>query len=114
MDGVGELGWRSNREPISERMNDALASGAIRADFPILQREVHPGVPLVYLDSAASSQKPTAVIAAMDTYYRQHNANVHRGIHQLSDEATTAYEGARERIRPLHQRPLVGGGDLRS
>ena len=70
----------------------------IREDFPILATEAHPGVPLIYLDSAASSQKPIQVIQAMDDYYRQMNANVHRGIHALSEEATNAYEGARERI----------------
>lgn len=70
----------------------------IRSDFPILQKEVYPGVPLVYLDSAASSQKPLPVIEAMNDYYRQTNANVHRGIHYLSETATNAYEGARERI----------------
>jgi cysteine desulfurase / selenocysteine lyase len=70
----------------------------IRADFPILHQEAYPGVPLIYLDSAASSQKPLAVIEAMNTYYRQYNANIHRGIHKLSEEATNAYEGARERI----------------
>ena len=70
----------------------------IRADFPILQEEAHPGVPLVYLDSAASSQKPIPVIEAMNEYYRHYNANVHRGIHRLSEDATNAYEGARERI----------------
>jgi cysteine desulfurase/selenocysteine lyase len=70
----------------------------IRADFPILQEEAYPGVPLVYLDSAASSQKPLPVIEAMNHYYRRINANVHRGIHRLSEEATNAYEGARERI----------------
>ncbi|MCA9899877.1 MAG: cysteine desulfurase [Ardenticatenaceae bacterium] len=70
----------------------------IRADFPILQEEAYPGVPLVYLDSAASSQKPLPVIEAMNHYYRHTNANVHRGIHRLSEEATNAYEGARERI----------------
>jgi cysteine desulfurase / selenocysteine lyase len=71
---------------------------AVRADFPILAAEAHPGVPLVYLDSAATSQKPLAVIEAMDRYYRHYNANVHRGIHQLSELATAAYEGARERV----------------
>jgi cysteine desulfurase / selenocysteine lyase len=76
----------------------ALDVAAIRADFPILQSEAHPGVPLVYLDSAATSQKPLAVIGAMDDYYRRYNANVHRGIHRLSEDATAAYEGARERI----------------
>jgi cysteine desulfurase / selenocysteine lyase len=75
-----------------------LDVAAIRADFPILQTEAYPGIPLVYLDSAATSQKPQAVIAAMDAYYRQYNANVHRGIHRLSEDATAAYEGAREKI----------------
>ena len=70
----------------------------LRADFPILEREVYPGVPLVFLDSAASSQKPLPVIEAMDSYYRNYHANVHRGIHRLSEEATTAYEGARAKV----------------
>ncbi len=67
----------------------------IRAEFPILHDEIRPGVSLTYLDSAATSQKPRAVLQAMDAYYRQTNANVHRGIHHLSEEATAAYEGAR-------------------
>jgi cysteine desulfurase/selenocysteine lyase len=70
----------------------------IRADFPILDRETYPGVPLIYLDNAASSQKPVAVIESMNTYYRHYNANVHRGIHRLSEDATNAYEAARSRI----------------
>lgn len=70
----------------------------IRDDFPILNTEVYPGVPLVYLDSAASSQKPLAVLEAMDDYYRRYHANVHRGVHRLSELATTAYEEARVRI----------------
>ena len=70
---------------------------AIRADFPILQREIN-GKPLVYLDNAATSQKPLAVLQAMEDYYRLHNANVHRGVHTLSEEATAQYEGARGRI----------------
>jgi cysteine desulfurase/selenocysteine lyase len=65
-----------------------------RADFPLLTRSVH-GKPLVYLDSANTSQKPVAVIEAVDRFYRQHNANVARAVHALSEEATTAYEGAR-------------------
>jgi cysteine desulfurase/selenocysteine lyase len=69
-----------------------------RADFPILAREVRPGVPLVYLDSTATSQKPLAVIEAMENYYRLSNANVHRGIHALAEEATALYEGGRERV----------------
>ncbi len=70
---------------------------SIRRDFPILQRQIR-GKPLVYLDNAASSQKPESVIRAMDDYYRQTNANVHRGVHTLSEEATTLYENARLRI----------------
>jgi cysteine desulfurase/selenocysteine lyase len=70
----------------------------IRADFPILQREVRPGVPLVYLDSTASSQKPESVIQAMDEFYRRSNANVHRGIHTLAEESTALLEAARQRV----------------
>lgn len=70
----------------------------IRADFPILHTDVYPGVPLVYLDSAASSQKPLPVLEAMDHYYRQTNANIHRGVYRLSEEATNAYEAARAQI----------------
>ncbi len=70
----------------------------IRRDFPILDRETRPGVPLVYLDSTATSQKPEAVIHAMDDYYRRSNANIHRGIHTLAEEATAAYEAARQRV----------------
>ncbi len=69
-----------------------------RQDFPVLYREVHPGKRLIYLDSAATSQKPVQVIAAMDAYYRQSNANIHRGIHVLAEEATALYEGAREKV----------------
>ena len=69
----------------------------IRGDFPILHREVH-GHPLVYLDNAASSQKPAAVVAAVSGYFLTSHANVHRGAHQLSVEATGAYEAARETV----------------
>jgi cysteine desulfurase/selenocysteine lyase len=74
-----ELGWDVER---------------IRKDFPILHQEVH-GKPLVYLDSAATSQKPQAVLDALSAYYTTDNANVHRGVHLLSERATAAYEGAR-------------------
>jgi len=70
----------------------------VRADFPILEREVHPNVPLVYLDSAATSQKPKAVIDIMDEFYRIHNSNIHRGIHTLAEEATAQYEDARQKV----------------
>ena len=71
---------------------------ALRADFPILDQQVH-GHPLVYLDNAATSQKPRAVIDALVRYYERDNANVHRGIHELSNRATNAFEAARERTR---------------
>jgi cysteine desulfurase/selenocysteine lyase len=76
---------------------EALDVSRLRADFPILSRQFD-GVPLVYLDSAATSQKPEPVIRAMDDYYRRHNANIHRGIHKLAEEATELYEGARKRV----------------
>jgi cysteine desulfurase/selenocysteine lyase len=69
----------------------------IRADFPVLARQVN-GRPIVYLDSGATSQKPEAVLAAMDDYYREHNANIHRGVYTLAEEATALFEGARERV----------------
>ncbi|HJS30153.1 MAG TPA: cysteine desulfurase [Anaerolineales bacterium] len=70
----------------------------IRRDFPILSREVRPGVPLIYLDSTATSQKPRQVIAAEERFYSLHNANIHRGIHTLAEEATAAYEEARSKV----------------
>jgi len=84
-----------------------LDPAALRRDFPILGREVH-GCPLVYLDSAATSQKPAAVIEAVDDYYRRHNANVHRGVHCLAEEATDLYERARIEIARF-----VGAEDAR-
>lgn len=71
---------------------------AIRSDFPILDREIRPGVKLVYLDSTATSQKPESVIRAMDEFYRTSYANIHRGIHVLAEEATALYEGARAEV----------------
>jgi cysteine desulfurase/selenocysteine lyase len=70
----------------------------IRADFPILTRTVRDGRPLVYLDSANTSQKPRQVIDAIEDYYARHNANIHRATHQLGEEATEAYEGARIKV----------------
>src|SRR5437764_12676531 len=69
----------------------------IRNDFPILSRQVH-GKPLVYLDSTASSQKPRAVIDTMNVYYETYNANVHRGVYEISEEATAAMEKARGKV----------------
>src|SRR5277367_6977820 len=68
----------------------------LRADFPILDQKVH-GHPLIYFDNAASSQKPRAVIDALVHYYERDNANVHRGIHELSNRSTIAFEAARAR-----------------
>ena len=70
---------------------------AIREQFPILHQEIN-GHPLVYLDSAATSQKPRSVIDAVNRYYELDNANVHRGVHTLGSRATDAYEGAREKV----------------
>ncbi|HAJ38193.1 MAG TPA: cysteine desulfurase, partial [Chloroflexi bacterium] len=70
----------------------------LRSDFPILQRVLPNGRPLIYFDNAASSQKPESVLRAMDDYYRRYNANVHRGVHTLSEEATAAFEAAREKV----------------
>jgi cysteine desulfurase / selenocysteine lyase len=70
----------------------------IRRDFPILKERVH-GKPLVYLDNGATSQKPQVVIDALDRYYKSENSNIHRGVHYLSERATSSYEGAREKLR---------------
>jgi cysteine desulfurase/selenocysteine lyase len=78
--------------------------GKIRADFPILAERVH-GKPLVYLDSANTSQKPVAVLAAMDDYYRHANANIHRATHLLSERATALYEGARAKAQRFVNAP---------
>ena len=75
-------------------------AGALREQFPVLSRTVH-DKPLVYFDNAATAQRPLRVIEAMDAYYRHYNANVHRGVHQLSVEASEAFENAREAVRAL-------------
>ena len=79
-------------------MREQADLGDRRADFPILAQHVH-GTPLAYLDNAATTQKPRAVLDAIDRYYREINANIHRGVHTLSIRATDAYESAREKIR---------------
>ena len=79
---------------VAEPAGHPLDVEKVRGDFPILTRQVH-GKPLVYLDTAASAQRPLAVIEATDRFYRMHNANVHRGVHQLGQEATDLYEAAR-------------------
>lgn len=79
----------------------------IRQDFPILSREIRPGVPLVYLDSTATAQKPVAVIEAMNDFYRHSNANIHRGIHILAEEATALYERGREQVAKFIHAPAA-------
>jgi cysteine desulfurase / selenocysteine lyase len=79
----------------------SLDVARIRKDFPILERQVRDGQPLVYLDSANTSQKPRQVLEAMDDFYERHNANIHRATHQLGEEATQAYEGARAKVVPF-------------
>jgi len=80
----------------------------IRRDFPILNREIKPGVPLVYFDSAATSQKPSDIIEAMNQYYRNTNANIHRGVYTLAEEATADYEQARQWVAEF-----IGAGSTR-
>src|SRR5215213_8376947 len=78
---------------------DVSLGAAIRADFPILNQPIPPDqLPLVFLDSAASSQKPAVVIDALADYYRRYNANIHRGVYQLSELATSKYEEARHLV----------------
>jgi cysteine desulfurase / selenocysteine lyase len=81
-----------------EMESSSLDVGKIRADFPILQQQIN-GKPLVYLDNAATAQKPKQVIDVLDTYYREYNSNIHRGVHSLSEKATTVYEASREKIK---------------
>ena len=84
--------------PTATVAQPTLDVNAIRRDFPILQRYVH-GKPLVYLDNAATTQKPQAVIDRLVRYYSEENANIHRGVHALSVQATDGYDAARERVR---------------
>jgi cysteine desulfurase / selenocysteine lyase len=98
------LGLWKNQKPKTQNSKlmtlTQLDIQSLRREFPILQQEVH-GKPLAFLDSGASSQKPQAVIACLEDYYRRYNANVHRGVYQLSEEATFAYEQARGKIARL-------------
>ena len=90
--------------PVAKITDAALDIEKVRADFPILERTIH-GKPLVYLDTAASAQRPLAVIDAVGDFYRNHNANIHRGVHLLSQEATEDYEQARTRIADFINAP---------
>ncbi len=76
----------------------------VRRDFPILNQQIH-GKPLVYFDNAATAQKPIAVLDTLQHYYREYNANVHRGVHTLSEHATAAYEGARDKVASFMNAP---------
>lgn len=95
----GEHGTRTERYGADTRTIGGRSVASIREEFPILSRTTGDGAPLVYLDNAATTQKPLAVIEAITGYYRSMNANVHRGVHTLGEEATAAFEGARERVR---------------
>ena len=86
--------------PDQAASGDPIDPATLKLDFPILAQEIH-GHPLVFLDSAATSQKPSAVIDALDTYYREYNANIHRGIYQIAERATAAYEGSRVKVAKL-------------
>ena len=84
---------------------EGFAVHKIREDFPILQREIKSNIPLIYLDSAATSQKPHQVLDSISNFYRSQNSNIHRGIHRLAEEATASYEAARRRIAEFIQAP---------
>lgn len=90
----------NNPEPANNIFNNTSSFDVekVRADFPILGQQVH-GKPLIYLDNAATAQKPKQVIEAIDTYYRETNSNIHRGVHSLSEKATAEYEAARDKVK---------------
>ena len=90
-----------NNQNTAANINSDIATfdvEKVRADFPILQQQVN-DKPLVYLDNAATSQKPKQVIETLDDYYREYNSNIHRGVHTLSEKATAVYEGARDKVK---------------
>src|SRR5438876_11368301 len=86
------------------QVQPVLDAAALRADFPIFEQQFH-GKPLVYLDSAASSQKPRQVLEAMTSFYETSYANVHRGVYELGERATAGLEGAREKVRAFVNAP---------
>ena len=86
-------------------MSASLDVTQIRSDFPILSREIYPGIPLVYLDSTATTQKPRPVLEAMEAFYRTNNANIHRGVHTLAEESTAMYEDARAMVAAFINSP---------
>jgi cysteine desulfurase/selenocysteine lyase len=91
--------------PLQTARSTVLDTTKIREDFPILRREIKQGVPLVYLDSTASSQKPRQVIDVVTHFYEHSYANIHRGVHALAEEATAAYENARDRVASFINSP---------
>ncbi len=90
---------------LASSVPDSVDWAVVRSQFPILEREIHPRTRLVYLDNAASSQKPTVVLQAMERYYRTTHSNVHRGVHTMSEEATALYEEARVAAAQLIHAP---------
>jgi len=84
----------------AEAVERVVDFAALRRDFPILERKVY-GKPLIYLDNTATTQKPLAVLHALDDYYRRYNANIHRGVYKIAEEATEAYEAARGKVARL-------------
>jgi cysteine desulfurase/selenocysteine lyase len=91
----------------NKRQTFSFDPAASRLDFPILSRKIH-GKPLVYLDNAATTQKPMSVIMSMTAYYERTNANVHRGVHTLSQEATSLMEESRARVAEVYRRRRSG------
>src|SRR5258708_10358844 len=94
---ISDNGYVTTAQQTAETASPVRAAAEIRKDFPILSRQVH-GKPLVYLDSAASSQKPHAVIESMIAYYETTHADVHRGVYEISEEATAKMEKARVEV----------------
>src|ERR687894_2750059 len=88
-------------ESLSRQRNQMVDVARIREDFPILKRVLRGNRRLVYLDNAATTQKPISVIQAISEYYMNYNSNIHRGVHQLAEEATIKYELTREKVRKL-------------
>ena len=95
----------STATTLASSVPDSVDWAVVRSQFPILEREIHPRTRLVYLDNAASSQKPTVVLQAMERYYRTTHSNVHRGVHTMSEEATALYEEARVAAAQLIHAP---------
>src|SRR5579875_4225901 len=88
---------RTGTSPVPNGSSGGFDAMRVRADFPILSREIH-GQPLIYFDNAATTQKPQTVLDALMHYYSNDNANIPRAVHQLSEQATRAYEEARRKV----------------